>query len=79
MGIPYIDQPPEFWENIEAKYEENIRSVYFPLPGNITGSGRPVQSTKYLVPFLESSKISKSLIINPIVLPDKIENIGEKS
>jgi len=76
--IPYIDQPPEFWEAIEADYGERIQSVYFPLPGTLTGSGRPPQSDRYLSSFLKVSNINKSLIINPVVLPDKIENIGIK-
>jgi len=76
--IPYIDQPPDFWEAIRAEYGERIQCVYFPLPGSLAGSGRPPQSDKYLSSFLESTSINKSLLINPVVLPDKIENIGIK-
>jgi coproporphyrinogen III oxidase-like Fe-S oxidoreductase len=77
-AIPYIDQPLEFWEKIQADYGEKINCVYFPLPGSLIGSGRPAQPVQHLTSFLERSRINKSLMINPVVLPDKVENIGTK-
>lgn len=74
--IPYIDQAPGFWQRIHDQYGDQIEGVYFPLPGSLAGSGRPQQSQKHLEAFLQDSPIKKTLTINPIVLPDTIENIG---
>jgi len=76
--IPYVDQPPEFWDKIHERYAGNVKSVYFPMTGHSTGSGRPIQPAAYLTSFLNSVKFSKTLTINPIILPDRIENIGKK-
>jgi len=74
--IPYIDQPPEFWEKLNSVHGESIRGIYFPLPDTTIPSGRPVQPMIHLASFLEETKCKKNLIINPIVLPDKVEKIG---
>jgi coproporphyrinogen III oxidase-like Fe-S oxidoreductase len=74
--IPYIDQPPGFWEKINRTYGKEVQGVYFPLPYNIIASGRPIQPMNYFSSFLEETKCRKNIIINPIILPEKVEKIG---
>ena len=33
--VPYVDQPPVFWERLEHEFGRHIREVYFPLPGDV--------------------------------------------
>jgi hypothetical protein len=76
-SIPYIDQPLSFWEKIKGKYGFSIKEVYFPLPHYLIGTGRPLQPDKYMHEFLESRLLPVSVLINPIVLPDQLENLFE--
>lgn len=68
--IPYIDQPIHFWERIAGEYGSFVKEVYFPFPNeNGIGSGRPVQPQSHLKEFLGFQKLTRSVIVNPIVLP----------
>lgn len=73
--IPYIDQPPEFWDQIKEEFGPHIKSVYFPLPGTMVGSGRPPQPHRYLHKFLSESLFRFSALINPVILERPIREI----
>jgi hypothetical protein len=75
-AIPYIDQPIDFWNQLHQELGEHIQEVYFPLPQGVIGSGRPIQPKKYLNTFLLNSPLRKSLLINPIILPQPVEDIS---
>lgn len=74
--IPYIDQPLAFWERIAEHFGSSIKEVYFPLPGNILGSGRPSQAMEYLDQFLQRSPFPLSVLINPIILPRPVDELA---
>ena len=67
--IPYVDQPPAFWERIEQDFGRQIREVYFPLPAEVLGSGRPPQPSAHLETFLRHSRLGRAVLVNPITLP----------
>jgi hypothetical protein len=77
FSIPYIDQPLTFWEGINEKYGSYIKEVYFPLPHFSIGTGRPLQPDRFLYDFLNSRILPASVLINPVVLPDSLENLLE--
>ncbi|MBI5084846.1 MAG: radical SAM protein [Acidobacteria bacterium] len=52
-AIPYIDQPAEFWQRLAAEFPSAALEVYFPLPEEVIGSGRPVQVAPRVVRELE--------------------------
>ena len=74
--IPYIDQPVSFWEQLADTFQGYIKEIYFPLPGNILPSGRPVQPAQHLESFLNSSLFPLTALINPIILPRPAEEIA---
>ncbi len=74
--IPYIDQPLVFWEWIAEHFGSRIKEVYFPLPGNILGSGRPSQAMEHLDQFLQRSPFPLSVLINPIILPRPVDELA---
>lgn len=74
--IPYVDQPMAFWGQLRDDFGEFVRGVYCPLPGNVIGSGRPVQPDLYLDQFLRSALFSCSVLINPIALPQPVEEVA---
>jgi hypothetical protein len=74
--IPYSDQEPGFWEEIGRRFGDHIRAVYFPLPGGNIASGRPPQPDRHLDGFLRQPYLSKSVLVNPIVLPRPVEEIA---
>jgi len=71
-AVPYIDQPPEFWQKFNAEFGETIAEVYFPLPGGLMGSGRPPQPQEHMTDFLRQAPVAKSVLLNPITLPRPI-------
>jgi hypothetical protein len=77
-AVPYVDQPIGFWERLEAEFGSHIREVYFPLPGRLLGSGRPPQPDAHLDMFLKSSTLPRSVLINPIFLPQPVDEIAPK-
>lgn len=75
-SVPYIDQPPAFWDRVYKEFGERIQGVYFPMPGDIIASGRPVQASQHLNTFLSENTYQKILTINPVVLPNQVEKTG---
>jgi hypothetical protein len=73
--IPYIDQPPAFWEQVADRFGEQIRSVYFPMPREIVASGRPPQPGSFSESFLRCP-LPKTVLVNPIVLPQAAEQMA---
>jgi collagenase-like PrtC family protease len=71
--IPYIDQGLEFWEQIEERFGEQIREVYFPVPEGGFASGRGRQPEQFLDAFLRRAPLAKAVLLNPIVLPRPVE------
>ncbi|HUS57173.1 MAG TPA: hypothetical protein VM141_00855 [Planctomycetota bacterium] len=67
--IPYIDQPLSFWQSLHEQFGGHISAVYFPLPGNEYGSGRPRQPGEHLGEFLRRSPFELSVLVNAIVMP----------
>jgi hypothetical protein len=74
--IPYSDQPVSFWEEIASRFGAHIRSVYFPIDAEISPSGRPRQAEHHLQEFLRDAPLSKSVLVNPVVLPRPAESIA---
>jgi radical SAM protein with 4Fe4S-binding SPASM domain len=73
--LPYIDQPSEFWRQLADTHKQSIREIYFPLPVDSLGSGRPPQPSRYLYDFLRSNLMDASVLINPLVLPEPVEKM----
>jgi hypothetical protein len=76
--VPYIDQPASFWQKVADKSRGAIKGVYFPLPGHILASGRPVQPDRYLDRFLKTSPFALTALINPIILPRPAEEMAPR-
>lgn len=74
--IPYVDLGASFWDDVAVQYGEQIRSVYFPMPGGIVASGRPQQPDRFMNDFLRNSALSKTVLVNPIVLPRPAEQMA---
>ncbi|MBN1542628.1 radical SAM protein [candidate division KSB1 bacterium] len=74
--IPYIDQPPAFWQDLAAEFSPSIRAVYFPIDAKMIGSGRPPQPNKHLQSLLEKRLFKHSLLINPVTMPGPVESIA---
>ena len=76
--VPYIDQPPAFWDRITDQFGRHIKEVYFALPLEGVGSGRPVQPTSHFQDFLEKCRLPKNALINPIILPEPLEHLLDR-
>jgi MoaA/NifB/PqqE/SkfB family radical SAM enzyme len=74
-SLPYIDQPAEFWEQIQAEFGPHVAHVYFPLPVELIGSGRPPQPREQLSQFLASKSLSKAVLLNAVTLPRPVQEI----
>ncbi len=74
--LPYVDQPMPFWDRLHAAFGSQIRQIYFPLPGAILGSGRPPQPDGQLEIFLRRCPLPRAVLINPIVLPQPVDEIA---
>jgi len=74
--IPYVDQDLSFWQEIAERFGSQVREVYFPMPDGIIVSGRPPQPDRFLRAFLKHAPLPKAVLLNPIVLPRPIEEIG---
>ncbi len=74
--IPYIDQPVEFWDSLGEAFLRHVAEVYFPLPGGLVGSGRPEQPARFLDAFLRDSRLPRSVLVNPLTLPQPVEQIA---
>ena len=76
--IPYVDQDLSFWEEIADRFGAHVKEVYFPVPGGVIASGRSRQPEGFLETFLRHAPLAKSVLINPIVLPGPIEEVGPR-
>lgn len=74
--IPYVDQDLDFWEEIRDRFGGQIKEVYFPMPGRQFASGRNPQPEQFLDKFLRHAPLAKSVVVNPIVLPQPVEVIA---
>lgn len=74
--IPYVDQDPGFWEEIADRFGPHIREVYFPVPSGVIASGRSRQPEAFMEAFLQRAPLSKSVLVNPIVLARPVEEMG---
>ncbi len=74
--VPYIDQPISFWQKLAEDCRGRIKEVYFPLPGVAFGSGRPKQPDGHLEEFLRNSPFDLAALINPVVLPLPVGQVG---
>jgi hypothetical protein len=74
--IPYVDQPLSFWEEIAGRFGPYIKEVYFPLPNGVIASGRGRQPEEFMANFLQNAPLPKSVLVNPIVLPEPVEAFG---
>jgi hypothetical protein len=73
--IPYIDQPPAFWDEVAARFGDQIRAVYFPLPREVAASGRPPQPGEFMEAFLRHA-LPKNVLVNPLILPRPAEEVA---
>ncbi|MFH1136960.1 MAG: radical SAM protein [Pseudomonadota bacterium] len=76
IAVPYIDQPLSFWIELAQRRGPEIKEVYFPLPGNIIGSGRPERPDRFLRDFLRDAPLPRSVLLNPVVLPRPVEDLA---
>lgn len=74
--IPYVDQGLDFWQEIGNRFGEQVKEVYFPVPGGQFASGRSSQPERFLDDFLRHAPLAKSVVVNPIVLPRPVEQIA---
>ena len=74
--IPYIDQDLSFWQKISDLYGSNIHEVYLPAPGDVFPNGRSKQPSIHLKTFLKESTLPKAVLINPILLPQPVDEMG---
>jgi len=72
--IPYVDQDLSFWDEVAARFGAHVKEVYFPMPG--LASGRPKQPDRFTETFLRHAPLPKAVLVNPIVLPRPVEEIG---
>ncbi|MDR1728323.1 MAG: radical SAM protein [Acidobacteriota bacterium] len=75
-SIPYIDQPAEFWEGLVAEHGAALREAYFPIGLEGVGSGRPLQPGRHLEGVLRSGVLPMAVLVNPVVLPRPLREIG---
>lgn len=75
-AIPYIDQGPAFWEALAAEFGGALREVYFPIGIPGLGTGRPVAPAARLDELLAARVVPLAVLVNPLVLPAPLEQIG---
>lgn len=71
--LPYVDLEPGFWQEIGDRFGDRVKEVYFPMPDGLFASGRSPQPERFLDEFLRHAPVSKSVVVNPIVLPRPVE------
>ncbi len=74
--IPYVDQDISFWGEIADRFGMYVKEVYFPVFGGVIASGRSKQPEKFMETFLRHAPLSKSVLVNPIVLPRPAEEMA---
>jgi MoaA/NifB/PqqE/SkfB family radical SAM enzyme len=73
--VPYVDQPLQFWEELNESFPDQVGAVYFPL-SVVVGSGRPPQPEQHLRRFLSRSPFDLEALVNPVVLPSAVDEIA---
>jgi len=53
-----------------------VKEVYFPMPGGIVSSGRPIQPNAFLETFLHRAPLPKAVLANPVILPRPAEEMA---
>jgi hypothetical protein len=72
-ALPYIDQPLAFWERLADRFGRHILEVYFPLPLDLIGSGRPELPQRHLKDFLLHAPVRKAALLNAVTLPGPVQ------
>ena len=75
--LPYIDQPPAFWERVRNAVPGDEVTVYVPMPGASLGSGRPPQPDSHRADFLAHGGVRVSVLLNPVVHEGSAEAVFE--
>ncbi|MDO8881201.1 MAG: hypothetical protein Q7W44_10475 [Coriobacteriia bacterium] len=75
--LPYIDQPPAFWERVREVVPGDEVTVYVPMPQASVGSGRPPQPASHRADFLAYGGVRVSVLLNPIVHEGPAEEVFE--
>lgn len=75
-AIPFIDQPATFWQALAAEFGGAIREVYFPIAIEGIGTGRPARPHAHADAFLRAGALSLAVLVNPLVLPQPLEDLG---
>lgn len=71
--IPYVDQDLPFWQEVERRFGDRVKEVYFPMPAGQFASGRSPQPEQFLEAFLRQAPLPKAVVVNPIVLDRPVE------
>ncbi len=74
--IPYVDQDLAFWQEVNDRFGDWVKEVYFPLPGGQFASGRASQPEQFLDAFLRDAPLPKAAVVNPIVLDRPVEEVS---
>lgn len=77
-AIPYVDQPLDFWNEVQTVHSQSIEEVYFALPDSPVSSGRPPQPSGHLFEFLKHSSLKKGVLLNPITLSEPVTAIAPR-
>jgi hypothetical protein len=75
--LPYIDQPPAFWERVREVVPGDEVTVYVPMPEAPLGSGRPPQPVSHRADFLGRGGVRTSVLLNPVVHEGSAEAVFE--
>jgi hypothetical protein len=70
ISLPYLDQPKAFWRDAVDRLGDRLHEVYFPLPRDVFGSGRPVLPHEHLLDFLEADDVPKAVLLNAVTLDE---------
>lgn len=76
--LPYIDQPPDFWEAIAEAHAGRIREVYFPMPDGCIASGEPRQPDAHLLDLLRRAPLPCSVLLNVMTLSKPVEAVAPR-
>lgn len=77
--LPYVDLEPSFWKRLVDRFGPSIEEVYFPMPDGVFASGRGRQPNRHLEAFLERAPLPKAVLLNPVVLPEPVEQLGSRA
>jgi len=77
--IPYVDLDLSFWEEIADRFRAHVKEVYFPMPSGMVASGRGRQPDRFMETFLRYAPLSKTVLVNPIVLDRPADEIAPRA